>query len=293
MNLTQLKYFKTVCDFGKVSAAADYLHISQPSISNSIKDLENEFGIVLFKRQHSGMQLTSEGINFLKHANDLLLRAEEMEYIMRSMGNDRKVIRLGIPPMIGAIMLPHIYKDFNIIYPDISLEITEGGRDELYEKLNADYLDMIFLPHSNHIDNNVSSLHISRLELVCCMHKDNIISLKKEIAPKDLENTPIALFNDVFFQTQQIKNWFKKDSIIPNIIVQTGQLSTIQSLVSNNIAIGFMFEKLIKSNKDIIHVPITNGIYTDISLVWKKEAYLSGCMKCFKEYISKSNFFNN
>ena len=291
MNLSQLKYFKTVCDFGKVSAAAEYLHISQPSVSNSIKELEREFGIILFKRHHGGMQLTNEGMCFLKHANDLLLRAEQIEHIMCNMGNDRKILRLGIPPMIGAIILPHIYREFNILYPDITLEITEGGRNELYEKLNGDYLDMIFIPHSNYIDNNLSSLHISRLELVCCMHKNNALSSKKEITPYDLKNAPVALFNDSFFQTKQIKKWFEEGNIIPHIIIHTGQLSTIQSLVSNNTAIGFMFEKLIDSNSNIIHVPIRNAIYTDISLVWKKEAYMLACMKSFKSYIAKSNIF--
>ena len=61
MNINQLKYFDAVCTFQSVSLAAEYLHISQPSLSSAIKELENEFGILLFKRHHRGMVLTPEG----------------------------------------------------------------------------------------------------------------------------------------------------------------------------------------------------------------------------------------
>ena len=61
MNLNQLKYFYAVCEHGSLSDAAEYLYISQPSLSASIKALEKEFGVTLFSRRHQGMELTKEG----------------------------------------------------------------------------------------------------------------------------------------------------------------------------------------------------------------------------------------
>ena len=61
VNLVQLKYFQAVCSYRTVSNAAEYLHISQPSLSCAIKELESEFGVLLFRRHHRGMKLTSEG----------------------------------------------------------------------------------------------------------------------------------------------------------------------------------------------------------------------------------------
>jgi len=57
MNLNQLKYFSAVCTYQTISDAAAYLHISQPSLSSAIKELEKEFGVVLFRRHHRGMVL--------------------------------------------------------------------------------------------------------------------------------------------------------------------------------------------------------------------------------------------
>ena len=93
MNLTQLKYFKAVCIYKTVSAAAEYLHISQPSLSNAIKEMEKEFGVSLFSRCHRGMVLTAEGKILFKMCDDVLERAEEMEKVMNDLGTERKRLR--------------------------------------------------------------------------------------------------------------------------------------------------------------------------------------------------------
>jgi hypothetical protein len=65
MNLTQLKYFSTICDLGSFSAAALYLHVSQPSLSACIKELESCYGVALFRRHHRGVVPTPEGEKLL------------------------------------------------------------------------------------------------------------------------------------------------------------------------------------------------------------------------------------
>ena len=135
--------------------------------------------------------------------------------------------------------------------------------------------------------------NLSKLEIVCCMSENNKLSRKKCLTQHELKDIPLVLFNDSFFQTEQIKSWFKAKNITPQIMMQTGQLSTIQTLVSNNIAVGFMFKEIIKSNTDIIYLPTSEPMYADISLVWKKDAYMLACMKEFINFMSKLDIFNN
>ena len=143
MNFNQLKYFASVYTYRSVSKAADILHISQPSISNSIKELEDELGIKLFKRFHGGMEPTGYGETLFMFSKDILLRLEQTEHIMKEMGSDKKVLRLGIPPMIGSLFLPQILKEQEKCLPNIKLHITESGREELLKKLNDDLVDII------------------------------------------------------------------------------------------------------------------------------------------------------
>jgi len=143
VNLTQLEYFHAVCTYQSISAAAEYLHISQPSLSVAIREMEQEYGLLLFQRHHRGMRLTPEGEQLLNMSSNLMKQFHDLEQKLYAMGNQRKLLRLGVPPMIGSLLLPQIYGSFTGQHPDILLEITEGGRKELLSRLLDDALDMV------------------------------------------------------------------------------------------------------------------------------------------------------
>ncbi len=284
MNLLKLKYFQAVCMNKSVSSAAEKLHISQPSLSASIKDLENEFGIKLFRRHQKGMLLTEEGEILFQLAKNLLDHAEQVERTMTDLGIGKKVLRLGVPPMIGSFLLPIIYKDFVTNHPEIQLEITESGRLELNKLLQADRLDMALIPHNEPIENQYNSIEIAQFEIVCCAHKDNAVCKIKEVTPQNLKEQNVVLFKDNFFQTEQIKNWFLNEGIEPKILLQTDQLSTLVNVVEKGHAIGFMFKQLIKENRSVVTVPMKRQMNICASLVWKKEKSFKA-MKLFSDFI--------
>ena len=210
MDLLKLKYFNAVCTYRTVSGAAEALHISQPSVSSAIKDLETEFGVLLFMREHKGMMLTREGEILFNMSKNLLLEAEKTERIMYELGKKKSVLRLGIPPMIGSVMFPEIYRSFKENLPEVSLEITEGGRFELLKKLEDDSLDMAFLPHDMVLGTSLSHLKVKDFEIMFCTKKDSPLSKLKSVTAEDLLKTPLVLFSDGYFQTEEIKKWFEK-----------------------------------------------------------------------------------
>lgn len=280
-----------VCICGSLSEAAEHLYISQPSLSASIKALENEFGVKLFNRSRHGMKPTPEGATLFDLCKDLLDRTEQLESIMKNLGSERSKLRLGVPPMIGSHILPFIYRDFCKLHPDINLEIVEDGRKALLEKLSKNHLDMVFLPQSNPLDAEFVSEKVGRFEIVCCTSKDNPIAKYKMVTQHLLRNTPLVLFEDGFFQTEKIKNWFASENITPNIIVQTKQLSTMLTMISCNAATGFTFRELTKTNENFVAIPTKNPMSADVCLVWKKDSYNFSSMKKFQKYILSQNFF--
>ena len=293
MNLTKLKYFHAICTFHSFSEAAEYLHIAQPSLSNAIKELENEYGVSLFSRHYRGVSLTSEGQVLYNLSKDVLNRTEQAENIMKELGTGRKKLRLGVPPMIGSMILPRIYGDFLSLNKDLELEIVEGGRQDLVYKLSKDYLDMVFLSHDVPVDSGFSSLLVSQLEITCCTFKDNYITSCDSITPTMLKDIPLVLFENSFFQTAKIKSWFESAQVTPNIILQTTQLSTMLSMISSNLAVGFMFRELIDTNPALLPIPTAEPMYANVSLVWKKDAFFSNSMNKFKQYVKQTNLFNS
>ncbi len=285
MNLVQLKYFLKVCECGSVSGAAKALFISQPSLSGAIKELEAEFGVVLFKRHHHGVTLTNEGRELLKYGEGLLSHSEQVHRVMYGIGNGKKCLRLGVPPMIGALVLPQIYNNFVPYHNDIDLEITEAGRSELVRKLEDNLADMVFLPHNTPFDPEFASFEAARLEIVFCTYKGNPLSLLPHISPTDLCDVPIVLFGNSFFQTEELRKWFDKGGVNPNILMQTEQLSTLINLISGKAASGFMFRRLIREDSELCALPLKEPMFVKISLVWKKNDLFLGCMKSFLDFV--------
>lgn len=290
MNLTQIRYFHAICRFQNLSDAAVYLFVSQPTLSCTVKELEREFGVALFHRHHHGVTLTPEGEIFLKATGGLLKQVERIEATMKDLGVARKTLRLGVPPMIGSMLLPRIYRGFSPLHPDIKLDITECGRSELCKKLEEGQLDMLFLPHSKPIEPPFASKEVTQLEIVCCTTAQSSLAHQSFVRPEDLADTPVVLFENSFFQTDEIKKWFAAQKITPQILLQTNQLSTMMSVISGGAAVGFAFRELLYAHPHLVPVPLQTPMCPRVSLVWNKNGFFFNAMKKFKDYIEKEQF---
>ena len=291
MNLLQMKYFKTVCKAGTVSAAAELLHVAQPSLSVAIRDLENEFGTRLFKRTHNGMQLTEEGEIFLALCRDIVDRAESAERRMQALGHSKTSLSLGVPPMIGSLILPAIYRDFAMKNEDIHLEISECGREEMLKRLHAGTVDMAFIPYDKKSDTDLSLTHLSTLSIVCAAAPSHPLCQRSALTPKELSDVPLVTFKEGFFQTQRIRAWFLKDSTEPRILTATDQLSTMLRMIESGTAVGCLFDALIEKESTVKAIPLAPAIPVHIGLACKKDKYFSDGMQRFKSFIEKSALF--
>ena len=291
MNITQLKYFHAVATYHTVSLAAQHLYISQPSLSNAIASLEKEFSISLFYRRYNGMFLTPEGTKLYNLTKELILRFDDVEKMMRAIGKDKKQLRLGIPPMISSFIFSDIYRNFVLENPDIEISITEKGRYELLDRLNEGLVDVVLLPHTKALDASLLSKKIGTLEIVCCMGKQSALVNNGGITPELLKDVPLVLFSDSFFQTKAIKGWFATADVTPTVSVQTEQLSTAESMMENNLAVGFMFKDLANKNENLVSSPLDPPIYLDVSVIRKKDSYLSDGVKRLEKYLTEQNPF--
>lgn len=293
MNLLQIKYFHEVVRHKTLSAAADSLYITQPALSNAVRELEKEFEIKLFNRRHGGMELTPEGEEFYKISKNILSSAHYLKDKMSELSKGRKVLKLGIPPMIGAILLPEILGKFRSENPGIELLLSEGGKDELLKELKDDNIDMVFIPHNSPVSSEFNSEKIAEFEIVCCVSPENPLSALKAITPSDLKDMPLVLFKDGFFQTGIIKQWFSKSGVGPEILLQTEQFSTLESLIKRNLCAGFVFKKLTENNPNLCSVSASVPMMSDVSLVWKKGLKASEINKNFAEFVKKAIDFDN
>lgn len=289
MNLNQLGYFVAVCTYQSVSKAAEHLHISQPSLSGVIRELENEFGVTLFTRHYRGVRMTPEGQTLYDLAKNLLHQADQVRTVMQELGNGRKVLKLGVPPMIGSLILPRIYQD--LADAGISLEITEGGYHDLLKRLTEQELDLAFLPHTGTPDPALTCLSAATLEVCCCGKAGHPLSQGAPIGPEALTGTPLVLFENSFLQTELILQWFRTSRVQPQILLQTQQLSTMLQMLESGQAVGFLFRELVDAHPALTVIPTQTPISLQVSLAKVSGVPNSRAMEVFIQHFERKNPF--
>ena len=286
MTLDQLRYFQAVCNYNSVSRASESLNISQPSVSNAIYKLENEFGIMLFTRQNKRLVLTKEGTILLELANDLLSNTDRALKTMKDL-SDNKILNLGIPPMLGSFILPILYGDFFQKNPNFKITIIEDDRTGLIRMLEDQRINMAFLPHDGAIGAQLKSQPLTEFDNVCCVSKHHRLSQAKSLTIEDLKDEPLVLFKNSFFQTERILERFKQSNYNPNIMLNTAQVTTMQNMAASGLAVGFLFRFLLKSTPDLVGIPLNPPMRTQISLVWKQGEHLSSNMNHLIQFVKE------
>lgn len=292
MKLHQLQYFCTACRNGNITRAARELHVSQPSISMAIKELENEFGMLLLQRNNKGFEMTREGQYFYERAMVLLEQADELTRMMCDMGNRRKRINLGIPPMIGTFIFPGMYKEFKKLFPEVMLNSREGGSQYLLEMLDESALDFAILPTNQLSEGAYNILKMTDTETVFCVSRNHPLSKNKTVSIQQIKDEPLIMFNDGFYQNVVIKERFEQAGYRPNILHYSSQFYTIKEFISDGITAGFMFSDIAKTVPDIRGIPLEDSVHIQIGLVWKKNQHMfhdaARFLQFAEEYVKSS-----
>lgn len=144
MNLKQAKYIKTIAQCGSLTAAAKKLYVSQPSLSQMLRQIEDDIGLPVFDRSVSPFRITYAGEKYLKAAEAILAINSQLESQLREIKHEHSGrLRLGISVSRAMQVLPLVLPIFIRQYPHVTLELTEGGSADLEEMLRKGDIDLV------------------------------------------------------------------------------------------------------------------------------------------------------
>jgi len=170
--LRQLQYIVAVSETGRFHEAAKRLHVSQPSLSAQIADVEDQLGVKLIERGRSGALMTSLGEEFVRRARLILRDVEDLKSAMKAQDGELSGrVRLGVLPSVGPYLLPPVVKDLHRTYPDLRLVIEEHWTDQLQTRLLDGTLDCVISTPEDHKD-MVSSLLFEEHLWICAAPDD-------------------------------------------------------------------------------------------------------------------------
>lgn len=267
-----MTYFVAVCKYKTISKAAEEMYVSQPAISSAIKELEEDFGVKLFRRQGNNLVLTEAGNEFLISCEKILNQTEILREKMRNHGSSNVTMKIGVPPMIATLLFPRLYQQLYSRHPKLKLEIFEQGSIWSRKKVSEGAIDLAFAIADNLDDNTMDKHVLFATELVYCVAKSHRLAGKGTITWDDLAEEKIVMMKEDSYQYQQLKDKFAKHNSMPDILLHSSQLATISKFVQEGYAGAFFFEEVAKADDNITYLKVSDPITASIACMWKKSS---------------------
>lgn len=286
MELRTLEYFLAVASEQNISRAAEFLHLSQPTLSRQLMNLEEEFGCRLFIRGKRKITLTEDGILFRKMAQeitDLARKAEaEMKNPAHILAGD---IYIGSGESASVARIVECAASLQKEYPDVHFHFTSGDSQDLEDRLDKGLFDFCILfgdiDHSRY-----EYIDLPYKERWCLLiRKDDPLAERDTISTSDLQNIPLILSRRSS-QYSNFFNWLGEDPKKLNIVA-TYNLSYIAGQMAQA-GMGYVItlETLINTEgTELCSKEIEPPLYLNLHLVWKKHRPISRAATMFIEAI--------
>lgn len=220
MELRHLRYFITVAEELNFSKAALKLYTAQPSLSQQIKDLEEDVGVKLLHRTKRKVELTEEGAVFLEQARLTLAQADKAIAMARQVSQAKQqMLRIGFVPVAEMKIFPYILPNLRVQNPDLKIELLSLNNNEQMRLLKKGELDLTFTRHNFHSD-EIESQFVIREPLIFLLPKDHPLAKYERIPAKALNGIDFIIpsAEQSLTLNQAILDFAKANGIELNIV---------------------------------------------------------------------------
>ena len=271
MEIRVLRNFLEIAREENMTRAAERLHISQPSLSKQMKDLERELGKKLFVRSNYSIHLTEEGMLLRKRAEDLLAMADkilnEFSTLDDITGGD---VYIGCAESHLIRYLAYAVKNLSGQYPGIHYHITSGDTELVAERLNRGLLDLAFIVEPPDLS-KYNYLEVPGSDVWgAVMRRDCPLASRPAVTVDDLLGYPI------FCSEQSVRadlpRWCGEKSSQLNIMVSFNLTNNGAVFVREGLGIALTFDRIIEISPDspLCFRPLVPELRTRMYIIWKK-----------------------
>lgn len=290
MELRVLRYFLAVAREQSISGAAEFLHISQPTLSRQLMDMEQALGKQLFIRGNRRITLTEEGMFLRKRAEEIVDLVDKTEAeIISSNQFVSGDIYIGAAETDNMRLLLQVAHKLQQDYPDIHYHIFSGNAQDVTEKLDKGLLDFGLLIDYYNLS-KYENLQLPTKDTWCVlMRKDSPLAAKEQILPVDLWDKPLICSQQVFWEKQDLADWIKKDVDELNIVANYNLIYNAKLMAEEGFGYVLCLEKLVQTPADglLCQRPLANGELSRLDIVWKKYQVFSKAADLFLQYLKE------
>ncbi|MEZ5493736.1 MAG: LysR substrate-binding domain-containing protein [Pseudomonadales bacterium] len=272
MNLRDLQYLVAVADVRNFSQAADKCFVSQPTLSNQIRKLEETLGITLFERNNKRVIPTETGEQIVALARKVLQQVDTMHDVAKSSKDPLAgKFRLGAFPTLSTYIFPSLVPKITAALPQLKLVLIEEKTQQLLDRLKRGELDAALLALPIHED-QLAAQALFDDEFLLAVPPSHPHASKKQIAQTDISGEKLLLLEEGHCLRDQALSVCQLAGSEEEQDFRATSLETLRQMVKAGTGITFMPHIAIQANEsDICYVPFKKPApYRTIGLVWRK-----------------------
>lgn len=198
VSLVRLRYAAAVREWGSMSAAARACEVSQPSLSEGVRQLEEQLGVKLFERTSRGTRVTEEGRELLDQVNEVLTEVDALEEMANAihLGKLEGRFRLGVIATVGPYLLPRVLMDLERAHPQLEIEIREGLTEHLLEEVQEHRLDAAVIALPFDIPDDLKTVHAYDETFFAAVPPGDPLEQQESIALDDVDPGDLLLLDE-------------------------------------------------------------------------------------------------
>lgn len=286
MEIRVLRYFLTVVREESITKAAEVLHITQPTLSRQLSQMEEDIGVKLFHRGTRKITLTNEGLLLRRRAEEILQLVDntEKELVEQEERIEGK-ITIGCGELASVQVLAELIADFSKKYPGVTYDIFTATADLVKEQMDKGLIDIGLLLEPVDIEKYEFIRLDMRENWVVLMRPDDELAKKEFVTAKDLSKLPVILPRRLNVQSE-LASWFG-DYYANLHVLFTSNLSTNASvMVRNGLAYSVVIEGAVPfwNQARITYRPLSPELTATCVLAWKRQQPFSLAAAKFIEH---------
>jgi LysR family cyn operon transcriptional activator len=283
MLVRPIRYLKAVADHGSFTRAAAALHVSQPALSQQIRELEERMGVQLLDRSGRTGRPTDVGEAYLRHVRRAL---DELEVGGRAIRDVQDLssgaLRLGFTPSFAIYLLGPLIRRYRDRFPGIVLTITEMAQEEIELALGADALDL-GLAFSDVLAEDVEwlPLHTERLSLIVGQ-RHPAANGDREMDTAALAAEPLALLGPTFATRATVDRYLRRNGVHPHVAVEANSIAAIVEIVRLAGLATILPERVAQEQRGLCILRLTPAIDSRrVALLQRRGGYRSAASRAF------------
>jgi LysR family cyn operon transcriptional activator len=288
MLLRHVRYLTAVAEHRNFTRAAEALHVSQPTLSQQIKQLENSLHVQLLDRSGRTVRLTDAGEAYLSHARRALRELDAGERAIHDVQDlSRGSLRLAMTPTFTAYLIGPLVERFNTRYPGITLSVQEMTQGRIEAALAEDRLDLgIAFAGARSAEIETQALFVETLSLVVGSAHP-CAGQQAPLAVQGLEKEVLVLLSSDFATRHHIDLYFRDHGIAPRIAIEANSISAIVEIIRRGRLATVLPDAIAREQPGLHPVALLPAIPPrTVALLRRKGAYVSAASQAFTELAS-------